>query len=73
MQLQELDTDKNDRPLNPPKILKTTVIENPFSDIIVRSDAEIKRAKIGGEKNEDGKGKKKDKKDSGDDSDEDDE
>ncbi|EGR28537.1 peptidyl-prolyl cis-trans cyclophilin-type family protein, putative [Ichthyophthirius multifiliis] len=41
MNLQELQTDKNDRPINPPKIIKTKVVVNPFQDITVRKDEEI--------------------------------
>ncbi|KAI4316501.1 hypothetical protein L6164_024481 [Bauhinia variegata] len=35
--LGELETDKNDRPLDPPKILSIEVLWNPFEDIIPRT------------------------------------
>lgn len=45
MQLKEMEVDANSRPLNPPRILKITVVMNPFDDIVTRSDAEIKKAR----------------------------
>jgi len=36
MNMQNLDTDKQDRPLNPPRIISTRVLINPFDDIFVR-------------------------------------
>jgi len=38
MNMQNLDTDKQDRPLNPPKIISTKVLINPFDDIFVRHE-----------------------------------
>ncbi|KAI8923157.1 cyclophilin-like domain-containing protein [Entophlyctis helioformis] len=40
LKIGELDTDKDDRPLNPPKILGANVLSNPFDDILPRSTAE---------------------------------
>jgi hypothetical protein len=34
MAIQSLDTDKDDRPLDPPFIRKTRVLLNPFDDIV---------------------------------------
>jgi hypothetical protein len=42
MSMQGLDTDSDDRPVNPPKIISTKVIVNPFEDIAIR-DATIVR------------------------------
>ncbi|KAK4274557.1 hypothetical protein QN277_017759 [Acacia crassicarpa] len=42
LRLGELETDKNDRPLDPPKILSIEVLWNPFDDIVPRtSQAQI--------------------------------
>jgi hypothetical protein len=38
--IQSLDTDSEDRPVNPPKILSARIIVNPFEDIALR-DATI--------------------------------
>ncbi|XP_020236449.1 peptidyl-prolyl cis-trans isomerase CYP57 isoform X2 [Cajanus cajan] len=37
LRLGELETDKNDRPLDPPKILSVEVLWNPFEDIVPRT------------------------------------
>ncbi|KTW26609.1 hypothetical protein T552_02618 [Pneumocystis carinii B80] len=37
LRMAELETDKNERPLYPPKILSTEVLLNPFDDIILRT------------------------------------
>ncbi|EMR09263.1 hypothetical protein PNEG_02597 [Pneumocystis murina B123] len=37
LRMAELETDKNERPLYPPKILSTDVLLNPFDDIIPRT------------------------------------
>ena len=34
MAIQSLDTDKDDRPIDPPFIRKTRVLLNPFDDIV---------------------------------------
>jgi len=36
LEMSNIDTDGNDRPINPPKILSTQVKINPFKDILVR-------------------------------------
>ena len=36
MSMQGLDTDSEDRPVNPPKIISSKVIVNPFEDIAIR-------------------------------------
>ncbi|KAL4491871.1 hypothetical protein ABPG72_006126 [Tetrahymena utriculariae] len=46
LQLQQIETDQNDRPLNPPRIIKTNVVQNPFDDIVLRSDQAIKFSKL---------------------------
>ncbi|EAS02919.2 peptidyl-prolyl cis-trans isomerase, cyclophilin-type protein (macronuclear) [Tetrahymena thermophila SB210] len=46
LQLQQVETDQNDRPLNPPRIIKTNVVQNPFDDIVLRSDQAIKFSKL---------------------------
>ena len=39
LHLNDIPTDKDDRPLDPaPKILKTQVLANPFDDIVPRID-----------------------------------
>jgi len=40
MKIGDMETDKYDRPLHPPRILRTEVLENPFKDIVPRSTAE---------------------------------
>ena len=35
--MEKLDTDSDDRPLIPPKILSTKIIAHPFKDLVVRS------------------------------------
>jgi peptidyl-prolyl cis-trans isomerase SDCCAG10 len=37
LSFQSLDTDKNDRPNDPPYIRKTKVVSHPFDDIIPRN------------------------------------
>ncbi|KAL1740899.1 cyclophilin-like protein [Schizophyllum fasciatum] len=44
MKIGEMETDKNERPLYPPKIRRVRVMENPFDDIVPRITAEEKRA-----------------------------
>lgn len=46
LKLGELETDADDRPLYPAKIIKTTVLANPFDDIVPRETEEsrMKRA-----------------------------
>ncbi|XP_076234866.1 spliceosome-associated protein CWC27 homolog isoform X2 [Calliopsis andreniformis] len=39
LKLEEALVDENDRPLYPPKILKTEILNNPFSDIVPRVTA----------------------------------
>ena len=36
IKLDELQVDKNDKPLNPPKIIRTEILSNPFDDILPR-------------------------------------
>lgn len=38
--MEHLDTDSEDRPLNPPKIIASKVLINPFDDIIQRNIVE---------------------------------
>ncbi|KAJ4797243.1 Peptidyl-prolyl cis-trans isomerase CWC27 [Rhynchospora pubera] len=53
LRLGEVDTDKDDRPLVPPKILSVEVLWNPFDDIVARqkpqlpskTDTEVKQEK----------------------------
>jgi len=45
LKIGELETDKYDRPLHPPRILRTEVLENPFTDIVPRSTAEERAEK----------------------------
>ncbi|KAJ1971870.1 Peptidyl-prolyl isomerase cwc27, partial [Dimargaris verticillata] len=40
LKIGELETDDQERPRYPPKILSTTVVENPFPDIVPRITAE---------------------------------
>ena len=40
LRIGELEVDKLDRPVHPPRIISTEVIENPFKDIVPRSTAE---------------------------------
>ncbi|KAJ1977105.1 Peptidyl-prolyl isomerase cwc27 [Dimargaris xerosporica] len=40
LKIGELETDDQERPRYPPKILSTTVVENPFPDIVPRVTAE---------------------------------
>ena len=51
----DLETDENDRPLFPPKIIKATVLDNPFDDIVPR---EIAKAKADGDTKPKRKGRK---------------
>jgi peptidyl-prolyl cis-trans isomerase SDCCAG10 len=41
LSIGDIETDKNDRPLNPPKFLSAEVLWNPFDDIVPRT---IKKA-----------------------------
>ncbi|OAD62889.1 Peptidyl-prolyl cis-trans isomerase CWC27 like protein [Eufriesea mexicana] len=36
LKLEEALVDENDRPLYPPRLMKTIILNNPFSDIILR-------------------------------------
>lgn len=36
IKFEELDVDKNDKPANPPKIIRTEILSNPFDDILPR-------------------------------------
>jgi peptidyl-prolyl cis-trans isomerase SDCCAG10 len=45
LKIGDLETDKYDRPLHPPRILRTEVLENPFTDIVPRSTAEERAEK----------------------------
>ena len=39
IQLNDIPTNKEDRPIDPvPKIIKTEVLSNPFDDIVARID-----------------------------------
>jgi peptidyl-prolyl cis-trans isomerase SDCCAG10 len=40
LRIGELEVDKLDRPIHPPRIISTEVTENPFKDIVPRSTAE---------------------------------
>jgi peptidyl-prolyl cis-trans isomerase SDCCAG10 len=40
LRIGDLETDKLDRPVHPPRIISVEVIENPFSDIVPRSTEE---------------------------------
>lgn len=56
IKFDELDTDSNDRPTFPPKIIKTDVLNNPFPDIAPRVkekkiDVKVKKSKAKGVKN----------------------
>ena len=59
--MEHLDTDAEDRPLIPPKILGAKVLINPFDDIIQRnkpvSNVNEKETKISKTKDENNKGK----------------
>ena len=37
LNMNKLDTDLNDRPIYPPKLIKTLVVINPFDDIAPRA------------------------------------
>lgn len=44
--MEHSDTDSEDRPLTPPKILSTKTLINPFDDIIQRNKPELKTKEI---------------------------
>jgi peptidyl-prolyl cis-trans isomerase SDCCAG10 len=44
LKIANLELDKQERPLFPPKITSARIIENPFTDIVPRITAEEKRA-----------------------------
>jgi peptidyl-prolyl cis-trans isomerase SDCCAG10 len=46
LKMAELETDANDRPTFLPKILATTVLKNPYDDIVPRITAEEKRIQL---------------------------
>ena len=58
LKMGELETDKEDRPLYPPMIKSTSVLVNPFDDIIPRyvfvCECELKRSETGGDDRERG-------------------
>lgn len=39
--IQNIDTDSQDRPIDPPKIISIQIIENPFEDIVLRDNQEV--------------------------------
>ena len=45
LRIGNLETDQLDRPLYPPKIISTEVLENPFNDIVPRSTVEEREAR----------------------------
>lgn len=45
LRIANLETDQLDRPLHPPKIVNTEVLENPFNDIVPRSTVEEREAR----------------------------
>lgn len=45
LKLQDVETDPNDRPLYPPKIIRSEILSNPFDDIIPRVVKKIKKDK----------------------------
>lgn len=51
IRLNEVQTDKEGRPHNPPKILKTRVLLNPFDDIQPRIDSRKLEKKVEKPKN----------------------
>ena len=46
MKIANLELDKQERPLFPPKITSARIIENPFTDIVPRITAEEKRQQL---------------------------
>jgi peptidyl-prolyl cis-trans isomerase SDCCAG10 len=40
LKMSDLETNENDVPLYPPKVLKTEVLWNPFTDIVPRNKIE---------------------------------
>ena len=58
LKLEEFLVDRNDRPKDPPKILKTEILSNPFDDILPRAASSDKKSKRAEEKVEHVKGKK---------------
>ena len=36
LRMAEMETDNNERPLEPPSIKKTEILNNPFDDIVTR-------------------------------------
>lgn len=42
--LEQVEVDKNDRPLFPPRIRSVEILHNPFDDIIPRDNAKLKAA-----------------------------
>ena len=43
LRISELETDNDERPLEPPSIKKTEILNNPFDDILTR---DIKHGKV---------------------------
>ncbi|KAJ3109447.1 Peptidyl-prolyl isomerase cwc27 [Phlyctochytrium planicorne] len=52
LSMGELETEKNDRPLNPPKIISADILANPFDDIIPRTTPEERAEKAAKEAEE---------------------
>lgn len=46
LNIGNLEVDKDDRPLLPPKIKGIRILENPFPDIVPRITAAEKRAQV---------------------------
>jgi peptidyl-prolyl cis-trans isomerase SDCCAG10 len=46
LKIANLELDKQERPLFPPKITSARIIENPFTDIVPRITAEEKRQQL---------------------------
>ncbi|KAJ3118525.1 Peptidyl-prolyl isomerase cwc27 [Phlyctochytrium bullatum] len=61
MSMGELETDKDERPLNPPKLFKAEILYNPFEDIVPRTTPEEKAEKLEREKQEQEKKQQKEK------------
>ena len=52
MNMEKLQTDKNDRPIYPPKILSARVVDNPFKDVYPRELKEVRPDLVVKNKNE---------------------
>ncbi|GFN93251.1 peptidyl-prolyl cis-trans isomerase cwc27 homolog [Plakobranchus ocellatus] len=51
LKLQEVETDEQERPLYPPKIVRTEILSNPFEDILPRVTRKGKKEKTEDRKN----------------------